>query len=55
MEGGLEGQTDGELTKKGEAGERKRLAFLSPDEKKRGYEEREITGRTEERKKEGCD
>lgn len=41
--------------KKGEAGKRERQAFLSPDEKKRGYREREITERTEERKKEGCD
>lgn len=40
MEGGLEGQTDGEATKtkKREAGARKRLPFLSPDEKKRGSE-----------------
>lgn len=37
-ERGLEGQTDGEATqkKKREADERKRLPFLSPDEKKRG-------------------
>lgn len=37
--------------KKREVGERKRLPFLSPDEKKRGCGEREITERTEERKK----
>lgn len=57
MEGGLEGQTDGEATKKGKAGERKRLPFLSPDEKPRGLrgarDNRE--GRRRRGKKEGCD
>lgn len=36
MEGGLEGQTDGEATEKREADRRKGLAFPSPDEKQRG-------------------
>lgn len=45
-----------ERRQKREAGERKRLPFLSPDEKKRGCGEREITEGMEERgKKEGCD
>ncbi|TNN34212.1 hypothetical protein EYF80_055624 [Liparis tanakae] len=53
MEGGQEGQTDGEAPekKKGRPGVRKRRPFLSPDEKKRGCGKRGMKERMEERKK----
>lgn len=53
MEGGQEGQTDGEAPekKKGRPGVRKRRPFLSPDEKKRSCGKRGMKERMEEREK----